>query len=350
MAIAAVTGGADNTTPMDPDNAGPEGTRAVARVLDDEGVDVDVARDADALEAIAVGSDTSVVVVLPSYLGEATVDRLLEHTSGAAHVIVLGADIGAAEALGATEAPSTVELGDGRAAGCVDPLFDGLTVEVDTAVVYEGGDCFPGDLGALVLRPRDGLLLFGADQAFTNDQVLRADNAAVALRLLGQDRRLVWYVPSLADLSAGEGVTLTSLLPRWTFPGLWVVGLALVAVVVWRGRRLGALATEPLPVVVRAVETTRSLGRLYRRAGDRAHAAASLRRSARTRCAERLRLGSRFDPAGLVREVARRTGRPETEVAHLLHPPPGDPGPTTDRDLIALAQALAELDREVQRP
>lgn len=350
VVIAALTGGADNTTPMDPDNAGPSGARAVARVLDDEGVDVVTARSADELEDVAVGSDTSVVVVLPGSLGEATIQRLAEHTGGAARVIVLGADIGAAEALGADVPPSNVELGDGREAGCVDPLFDGLTVEVDTAPVYEGGDCFPGDLGAVVLRPRDGLLLFGADQAFTNDQVLRADNAALALRLLGQDRRLVWYVPSLADLSAGEGVTLTSLLPRWTFPGLWVAALALVAVVVWRGRRLGALAAEPLPVVVRAVETTRSLGRLYRRAGDRAHAAAALRRSARSRCASRLRLGSRFDPAGLVREVARRTGRPETEVAQLLDPPPGDPGPTTDRDLIHLAQALAELDREVQRP
>jgi hypothetical protein len=348
--IAALSGGGDNTTPMDPDNAGPDGTRAVARVLDDEGVDVDVARSADELEDVAVGSDTSVVVVLPGNLGEATVERLLEHTSGASRVVVLGADIGAAEALGAPAPPSNDDLGDGRAAGCVDPLFDGLTVEVDTAPVYEGGDCFPGDLGAVVLRPSDRLLLFGADQAFTNDQVLRADNAAIALRLLGQDRRLVWYVPSLADLSAGEGVSLTSLLPRWVFPGLWVAGLAAVATVVWRGRRLGALATEPLPVVVRAVETTRSLGRLYRRAGDRTHAAAALRRSARSRCAERLRLGSGFDPAGLVREVARHTGRPETEVARLLDPPPGDPGPSTDRDLINLAQALAELDREVQRP
>ena len=207
----------------------------------------------------------------------------------------------------------------------------------------------PETLGALVLRPRDGLMLFGADQAFTNDQVLRADNAAVALRLLGQDRRLVWYVPSLADLAAGEGVTLTSLLPRWIFPGLWVAALALVAMVVWRGRRLGALAAEPLPVVVRAVETTRSLGRLYRRAGDRAHAAAALRRSARARCAERLRLGSHVDPASLVREVARRTGRPEAEVAHLLDPPATDLGPPTDRDLITLANDLAELDREVRR-
>jgi hypothetical protein len=349
VAVAALTGGGDNTTPMDPDNAGPEGTRAVARVLGAEGVDVDVARGADALEDVAVGSDTSVVVVLPGNLGEATIDRLLAHTGGAAHLIVLGADIGAAEALGAPVTPSNVDLGDGRGAGCVDPLFDGLTLEVDSAPVYEGGDCFPGDLGAVVLRPRDGMLLFGADQAFTNDQVLRADNAAIALRLLGQDRRLVWYVPSAADLSAGEGVSLASLLPRWVFPGLWVVALAVAGVVVWRGRRLGPLAAEPLPVVVRAVETTRSLGRLYRRAGDRAHAAAALRRSARTRCAERLRLGSRFDPAGLVREVARRTGRPETEVAQLLDPPPGDPGPSTDRDLINLAQALAELDREVRR-
>ena len=241
---------------------------------------------------------------------------------------MLGADIGAAGLLGAGRPPSTVEMGDGRSAGCVDPLFDGLTVEVDAAVVYQGGDCFPGDLGAVVLRPGDSLMLFGADQAFTNDQVLRADNAAVALRVMGQDRRLVWYVPSLADLAAGEGVSLTSLLPRWIFPGLWVAGLVLVAVVVWRGRRLGALASEPLPVVVRAVETTRSLGRLYRRAGDRAHAADSLRRSARARCAERLRLGSRIDPDSLVREVARRTGRPESQVAHLLAPARHRPGAT----------------------
>ena len=349
VVVAVLAGGGENTTPMDPDNAGSAGTRAVARVLDSEGVEVETARSAAELEDVAIGSDTSVVVVLPADLGEATVDRLLEHARDAAHLIVLGADIGAAEAFGVPETPSNDDLSGGREADCADPLFDGLTIEADSSAVYEGGDCFPGELGAVVLRPRDGLLLFGADQVFTNDQVLRADNAAVALRLLGQDRRLVWYVPSLADLTADESVTLSSLLPRWVFPGLWVAALAMGAVILWRSRRLGRLATEPLPVVVRAVETTRSLGRLYRRAGDRAHAAEALRRAARTRCAERLRLGSRFDPVGLVREVARRTGRPETEVARLLHPPPGDPGPTTDRDLITLAQSLAELDREVRR-
>ena len=100
-------------------------------------------------------------------------------------------------------------------------------------------------------------------------------------------------------------------------------------------------------MVVRAVETTRSLGRLYRRSGDRGHAAESLRRAARSRLAERLRLGSTIAPDVLAREVARRTGRPEDDVRALLGPAGGVP--STDRDLITLASHLAELDREVRR-
>ena len=46
----------------------------------------------------------------------------------------------------------------------------------------------------------------------------------------------------------------------------------------WRGRRLGPLVVEPLPVVVKAVESTQGRGRLYRRVRDRAHAAGILPR------------------------------------------------------------------------
>ena len=99
--------------------------------------------------------------------------------------------------------------------------------------------------------------------------------------------------------------------------------------------------------MVRAVETTRSLGRLYRRSGDRGHAAASLRRAAVARCAERLRLGSTAPADVVVREVARRTGRTWDEVAALLSP--AGTVPSSDGDLITLARQLAELDREVRR-
>ena len=165
--------------------------------------------------------------------------------------------------------------------------------------------------------------------------------------MLGQDERLVWYVPSIDDLVGDDGVSLQTLLPRWVRPGLALLAIVMVTVILWRARRLGALATEPLPVVVRAVETTRSLGRLYRRSGDRDHAAESLRRAARSRLAERLRLGSTTPPDVLAREVARRTGRTEEEVVAVLGP--AGVVPSSDRDLITLARQLTELDREVRR-
>jgi uncharacterized protein DUF4350 len=348
MAVVIVFGaGTRTSTPMDPDNAGPDGTRALARVLGDEGVDVAVARGADELEDLDVNGSTSVVVVLPEYLGGSTIDRLRSHTTAAHEVIVVGAGPGAADAFGSVGGGTALQLNGGRAAGCDDPRFADLTLEVDLTSLYPDGDCFAGKSGSVVAEPADRLLLFGADQALTNDQILRADNAAVALRLLGQEPRLVWYVPSIDDLTGDDGVSLQSLLPRAVRPGLAVLAVAMVTVILWRARRLGPLATEPLPVVVRAVETTRSLGRLYRRSGDRGHAAESLRRAARARLAERLRLGSTIAPEVLAREVARRTGRTEEEVVRVVGPP-GDV-PSSDRDLITLAAQLAELDREVRR-
>jgi hypothetical protein len=229
------------------------------------------------------------------------------------------------------------------AAGC--PAYDGLSVQVHTAQAYRAGGCFREKAGVILASPRAGLTFLGASAVLTNDQVLERDIAAVALRLLGARRRLVWYVPSLADLGGADGVSVGSLLPDWLAPGLWMLLLTAIALVVWRGRRLGPLAREPLPVSVKAVETTRNLGRLYRRAGDRGHAAEALRSAARTRLAERLRLPRHVDPSRLVDDVAAHTGRSAAEVGALIAPtavPPRD-----DRELASLASRLTELDREV---
>ena len=123
--------GTQTSTPMDPDNPGPTGARALARVLGDEGVDVQVARGADELEAIDVDGGTSVVVVLPEYLGTSTIERLREHTGQAHTVIVVGAGPGVADALGEPGGGASIPLDEGRESGCDDPRFDGLTLEVD---------------------------------------------------------------------------------------------------------------------------------------------------------------------------------------------------------------------------
>ncbi len=340
--------GVDRYADLDPDNAGPGGARALARVLEDQGVDLTVARSADDLDDTQVDADTTVVVTSTELLGQSTADRLVERAAPG-RLVVVDAGPGTTEAFGLATLPMGVELDDAVEADCADPTYADLSIAVDFGFAYPvDGGCFPTDGGTLLAEPRPGLVLMGAGQALSNDQVLRADNAAVGLRLLGQSDRLVWYVPSLDDLVADDGVSLATLLPRWLRPALGLVAIATIALLVWRSRRLGALAVEPLPVAVKAIETTRSRGRLYRKAGDRAHAAAVLRAAARVRAAERLRLGSHPDPDSLVRDVARHTGRAVADIDALLGPRAAPP--TTDHDLIALADRLAELDREVRRP
>lgn len=348
VVFALVQGHARTADPLDPDNPGPTGAQAVARVLADEGVDVTVARGAADLEDTTVDGTTTVVVTRPDLLGTSTVERLLDHARPAARLVLVGATYAATEAVGIPEPTSSVSLGSGRDADCADPLVEDLRIQVDRAVEYDAPGCFAGPGGAILVDGPGNVVVLGADEALTNDQVLRADNAALALRLLGQDERLVWYVPDPADLTGDDGLSPGTMVPDWIRPGLFLLVIVLIALVLWRGRRLGRLAVEPLPVVVAAAETTRSQGRLYRRSGDRGHAVQALRAGTRARLADRLALGSAVPAEELVRAVAARTGRPEHQVHDLIAP--GAPAPARDSDLITLATTLAGLEEEVAHP
>jgi hypothetical protein len=327
---------------LDPRNPGGDGAQALARVLDDQGVDVEIVRSADALEQATTDAATTIVVTSSGNLGRSTTSRLLRH-QGESHLVVVSPNPVLVRELDLRTFPQTSSPHGDVAAGC--PAFDGLSLRADSVEAFRTPGCFRSPGGVLLAEPHAGLTLLGADGVLSNDQILDGDNAAIALRLLGERRRLVWYVPDLADLAGTDSVSASSLLPEWLLPGLWALALAGVALVVWRARRLGPLAREPLPVEVKAVETTRNLGRLYRRAGDRGHAAEALRTAARSRLAERLHLPRNVSPRRLADDVARRTGRPAAEIESLIGPtalPPGD-----DRELAAIALHLTELDREV---
>ncbi|PUA81667.1 DUF4350 domain-containing protein [Nocardioides currus] len=344
-----LSGGPRTSAPHDPENPGASGARAVAQVLEDEGVEVDVVRSADALEQRAPDADTTVVVTSPDNLGRSTARRLLTATDDST-VVVVDAGQGAIDALGIDADAAYASFEGAQTGDCADTGLGDLSelrIEVDAAASYATtAGCFPGAAGWALASAGPDLALLGAAAILENDQVLRADNAAVALRLLGQHTRVVWYVPSLDDLVGDDGVGLASLLPPWLVPGLWLLGLAMVAVIWWRGRRLGPLAVEPLPVAVRSLETTEARGRLYRSVSARAHAAASLRRSTRAELAAHLRVPA-AEVAVLVRDVSARLDRPATDIDALI----GEqaPEPATDDELIRLAAALAELDREVRR-
>ena len=124
-----------------------------------------------------------------------------------------------------------------------------------------------------------------------------------------------------------------------------MLAVAFVMVMFWRGRRLGALVVEPLPVVVRASETTASLGRLYHRAKDRPYAAGLLVTATvgRLRTALGLSHGATHDD--VCAAAALRSGRDVLDVRRLL----GYHAPRNDAELTRLGQDLLTLEDEVRR-
>jgi hypothetical protein len=327
---------------LDPQNPDGDGAQALARVLDGQGISVDVVRSAEAFDRATTDASTLVVVTGSDHLGRSTTRRLLDHQGNAGLVVVAPGPELTRQLDISGYAVSTSPDGP-VAAGCT--AYDGLALRVHEAEAFDSDGCFRARGGVLLAEPRTGLTLLGAPAALTNDQILEGDNAAVALRLLGARTHLVWYVPSLGDLVGGDGVSPSGLLPRWLVPALWLLLMTAVALVAWRSRRLGPLAVEPLPVQVKAVETTRNLGRLYRRAGDRRHASEALRSAARARISERLALPHQTDARALATAVAEHTGRRADDVEALLRPDAAPPA--HDRDLADLARRLDELDREV---
>lgn len=339
---------------LDPQNPKPGGARAVAQVLEDHGVPVDVVRGRAALGDARIDARTTVVVSNPVELGASTWDELDERVAGVDAILVVGGlSLPVADGLGLTEADLEASpLRRTVPAQCDLALMEGLSLTSDQWEygAAKGDGCFGDEGGRALLVDRDEHRWLLVNPApMSNEESDLGENAAVVLRLLGQRDRVVWYVADAADTVPSDAVGVSRLLPRWLMPSLWLVGIAALALLLYRGRRLGPLVTEPLPVTVKALESTTTLGRLYERAHDRPHAARLLVEATASRLAARFGLSPDVSRAELVQAVAARTGRPSDQVAALLL----EPGLVSlhvhgDADLVALAQNLHQLEEEVR--
>lgn len=374
VGIAALAAIAIATTPpgaaMDPDDVGPGGGAALVAVLEQNGVDIETATSiGEVRDALAEGDDdTTLVVANTSNLGTGAAATLRQASLGLDRLVVLS--------------PSTDQLRALRADATALPIGAAVRVEsrCDIGTVDEGdslvgldvryqpgsgvpssGVCFPltldgsegeGEHGVgLVQLPSTSahppMTVVGTTTGFSNGAITQEHNAAIALRLLGGSPRLIWYQPDVADLAGSDDAAEDgSLLPGWLAPALGLLAAALVVLALVRGRRLGRLVREPLPVVVRAVETTESRGRLYRRAQDRPRAAAVLRLATLDRLRGRLGLRRGDSVDTVARAIAAASGRPVSEVLDLVTGPP----PHDDAALVRLAQDLSDLEEKAHRP
>lgn len=346
--VVAAAGPSGHAGSLDPGNPDPKGAQAVARVLDDHGVVTTVARGEQAFARTAVRADTTVMVTAARNLGNATSRQLAAHASAAGHVVLVAPP---PETLRAFHLPLQVATVRGSHRPCAAALLAGLRPVTTSTVGYRSrstavcpAERRNGATYASIVTSGDTTVV-GAFDVFRNDTVTRGDNAAIALRLLGQGSRLDWYVPNAADIPVGDGGSVAALLPSWLAPGLLLAIGALLALLLWQGRRLGPVVSEPLPVTVKAGESATSRGRLYRRSRDRQHAASILRRAAAVRLGADLHLARGSDVEQVAARVAERTGRDPAAVRDRLV----ESSVPDEAALVQLAGDLAALEKEVRR-
>jgi hypothetical protein len=201
---------------------------------------------------------------------------------------------------------------------------------------------------ALLVAGRRGataVVLLADVTPFENTHIGAAGNAAVALNVLGARGALTWYTPSALDPAASARPTLAQLTPAWVTPVALLLLLSGIAAAFWRGRRLGPLVVEQLPVVVRSRETVEGRARLYARSGARLRAADSLRIGALGRIAPLLGLSRSAGVDEVAALAASVTGRPLAAVRTLLL----DAVPGSDSALVRLSDDLARLEADVRR-
>ena len=351
LVIAAEAGTASRDR-LAADNPSPDGAQAVAEVLRQQGVSVTIATDLRAaLGAVHDHDDTTVLLFDPDELLDAEQHTRLQ--AAAADLVLVEPSFSTLADLapGVNLAGSTTDV---LHADCDLPAVRAAgSVAGDRIQLYRADGssnptaCLRTDDGtALVRLDVDGTrtTVLGAGDALENGQITRAGDAALALRLLGQHRHLVWYLPGLADVAAqgDQAQSLADLTPPWVTPLAVLLLLALVAAAVWRGRRLGHVVVENLPVTVRARETMEGRARLYEKANARGHALDALRVGTVDRLAVLLGLPRTASVADVVAATSAATRRDAGEISRLLV----GVEPTGDAELVAFSDALLRLERE----
>lgn len=357
--VMAVVRSDDRHGLLDPRSARPQGSRAVAELLSERGVDVTVVT--STAEAVAAaGADTTLLIAQPDLLNDRQGNMLYDAmTRGAGRTVLLAPgprstnllapDVNVSESTDGSTLEPDCDLPAARRAG--DAELGGLRYATS---VSESDNCYSGDGLPSLLRLASGdaggdSVLLGSPRLLYNERLAHRGNASLALQLLGSRPHLVWYLPSLGDAAAGAGQrSFYDLIPHGWRWAVFQLGVAGVLTALWRARRLGPLVPERLPVTVQASEATEGRARLYHQSGARDRAADALRAATRARLAPLVGVppAQAHQPRELSPAIAAHTGDDTSTVDALLF----GGAPPDDASLVRLADALDQLEHRVTPP
>ncbi|MFE4197795.1 DUF4350 domain-containing protein [Paenarthrobacter sp. NPDC056912] len=340
--------GPDDARPMSARNPSPDGAMALAEILGRQGVSI-TSTDTmnDTLGALSGKGETTVLLYDPrGFLDRSQLQSLSE---AAGRVVVVAPRLRTVSGLDGDLRPGGVVPG---ATGILDPACNQADAKAAGPVAAQGTIysgpvvCYAARSGGpgLYAASADGqVIVLGSSELMDNEHLTAEGNAALALRTLGSTSDLVWYIPGVSDIAADGSIpTLNELAPKWlAFVGPWLAVIALLSIA-WRGRRMGPLVFEPLPVVVKAAETAEGRARLYQDSRAVGRAADNLRAGTLGRLARHFNLGTDATVEALVDATAHRLARPAPELRAALI----DFTPETEGQLVQWAQQIERIEQE----
>ena len=343
VGVLLLQGSPNDGPPLDPRSDAPDGTSALVALLEGLGGDVE-------LSVGLPGADDDVALVLTDRLDEAQRAAVVAWTRAGGTLVVT--DPASSLTPPALEGALPEDEVIGRGICSVDALGDVGEVDAGFARRYDTGQASSSCLGSrdfafVVVSPEgDGevVAVGGADFA-TNERLDQEDNAVLAAALLVPTRgTAVRFVE--APLPAGGGDdTLGDLVSDGVRRGGWQLAIAFLVYAVWRALRLGRPVPEPQPVEIAGSELVGAAGRLLERGRSAGPAAEVLRARLRRALASRFGLPADAPGATVADVVADRTGADRAVVDAAV----GDLPVTSDDELVAVARAIATIDREVLR-
>lgn len=329
---------------LDPASTRGNGARALADILGSRGTQV--VRVTSAAAATATGAPV-IVVTNPELLPwrqinvlSATSARLVLVAPNEDTLLVLAPGVNVAGNLPVGPVQPACRLPAATLAGNAD--LGGERLRLDPG--YPGTQCYRVGGTSFLISYSSQLTILSNGAPLENQNLAKLGNSALALNLLGGGGKIAWLVPAqTAAVSAGP-TSFWSLVPGGAYLVAAELGVAVLLTAAWRARRLGPLVAEPLPVVVRAAETTEGHARLYKASRSRGQAAQALRTAVAARLARALGLPADASAEVIAAEVAARTSLSDEQARRLL----SGPAPATDADLVTLATELDAMEGEVR--
>lgn len=335
--------------PLDPRSTDPSGTRALVLILEEVGADVSIvpADDTDGLDTLLV-----------------LVDNLDDETAEDVAGFVDAGGVALVTDFGGALAPRLRPAGNAGVGFFDTPLRRECDVAAFAAaetvrvyqsamfVVPQGADgCFrQGNLAWLVVQQVGAgtMVTTGGPSFLTNGNIGAADNAQLVAAVLAPrpGSRVGIVDPDFRLPSAGEGESLTDLIPSGWKGAFLQLLIAFGLVVLWRARRLGKPVREPQLVRLAGSELVVAVGNLFQRTGARARAAELLRADVRRTLSQRLGTPEHAPSEQLADAAAARAGTDRETVAKVL----AGPDPTSDAELVAFAQSAEAVRSSVLAP